>query len=118
MHVTYICMSHVTHASEWGARDPLCSNALRHIFKVLCSALQRVAACCSVSQCVEVRCKMLQWEAQDRLCSNAPCRVLQCVAVWCSVLQCGALSCSVLQCVAVCCSVLRRVALLRGVAAC
>jgi len=44
--------------------------------------------CCSVLQCVALR-----------------CFALLCVAVCCSVLQCVAVCCSVLQCVAVCCSV-------------
>jgi len=59
--------------------------------------LQRVAACCSVLQCIAVCCIALQGVA-------VRCSVLQCVAVCCSVLQCVAARCSALQCVAVCCS--------------
>ena len=59
------------------------------------SAIQCVAACCSLLQCV------------------AACAVrysvLPCVAACCSMLQHVAACCSVLQCVAVCCSVLQRV---------
>jgi len=50
--------------------------------------------CCSVLQCVAVRCSVLQ-------CAVVCCSVLQCVAVRCSVLQCVAVCCSVLQCVTV-----------------
>ena len=75
--------------------------------------------CCSVLQCVAVRCSVLQC-----------CNVLQCVAVCCrgvcvfdvddmiyscSVLQCVAMCCRVLQCVAFCCSELQRVAVLQKV---
>jgi len=76
---------------------------------VRCSALQcnnlvescHMYKCCSVLQCVEVRCS-----------------ALQCVAVRCSALQCNNLveschmykCCSVLQCVAVCCRALQCVA--------
>ena len=66
------------------------------------------ATCCSVLQCIAVRCSV--------------CSVLQRVAVEYSVLQCVAVCCSALQCVAVCCSVLQRVAaccsLLQCVAVC
>jgi len=55
-------------------------------------------ACCSLLQRVE------------RVA--ACCSVLQCVAVCCSVLQRVAVCCSVLQCVAACCSVLQSLYLL------
>jgi len=60
-----------------------------------------VAVCCSAEklgdvtgaeECVELR-------------VAACCSVLQCVAVCCRVLQCFAVCCSVLQCVVVCCIV-------------
>ena len=55
--------------------------------------------CCSVLQCVAVRCSVLSWiYAEARHIA-----LFQCVAVCCSVLQCVAVCCSVLQCVAVCC---------------
>ena len=67
-----------------------------------CCVLQRVAACCSMLQCVTV----------VLLCAAACCSVLQyaavchsCVAVWCSVLQCAPVCCSMLTCVAGCCGV-------------
>jgi len=41
--------------------------------------------CCSVLQCVVVRCSVLQHAVE----------VLQCVAVCCSALQCDAVRCSV-----------------------
>ena len=91
-----------------------------------------VAVCCSVLQCVTVRCNVLQRVAVPletcqgaysiclyslRLltqlccsvvqCGAVCCSALQCVAVCFSVLQCVAVYCSVLQCVAVCCSVLQ-----------
>ena len=59
-----------------------------------CSVLQRVAACCSVSQ---KRTANLP-EGLHVSCVAVCCNVLQCVAVCCSVLQCLAVSCSVLQC--------------------
>ena len=78
--------------------------------------LQRVAACCSVLQCVVFGC--LNELFLDHLVC---CSVLQCAAACCSMLQCVTACCSVLRlvaltnrslivyCVAVCCSVLRRV---------
>jgi len=65
---------------------------------------QRVAVCCSVLQCVAVRCSVLH-TAKDTspVAARHP---LQCAAVCCSVLQCVAVCCSVLQCIAVCCRVL------------
>jgi len=81
----------------------------------------RVAACCSVLQCVAV-CYPYQCSISIHLERVPCCSVLQCVAVCCSVLQCATLTnvvsvhtwneyrvavcCSVLQCVAECCSVL------------
>jgi len=71
---------------------------------MLYSVLQRVAACCSVLQCVA-----------ERQCESVVMVVLlgggfqQCGAACCSVLQHVAACCSVLQCVATCCSVSVRV---------
>jgi len=71
---------------------------------VRCSVLQRVAACCSLVQCVK---KSIESEGLDEEdCRKRRC-MLQCVAVCCSVLQCVAVCCSVLQCAAVCCSALQ-----------
>jgi hypothetical protein len=73
--------------------------------------MQRVAACCRVSQRVAVWCSVLQCVAvwcSVRCCVH--CSVVQCVAVLCSVVWHVAVCCSVLQCVAVCCSVLPWVA--------
>jgi len=56
--------------------------------------LRRVAACCSVLQCVAV---LHRSPKHGMFSSRSAC---------CSVLQCVAVCCSVLQCVAVCCSVL------------
>jgi len=69
------------------------------------------AVCCSVLLCVEVRLALV--EAPDEMSQKSECcSVLQCVAVRCSVLQCVAVCCSVLQCVvAVCGSVLQCAAL-------
>ena len=74
--------------------------------------------CCSVLQCVAVRCSVLQtyihtWHLV--LQSVAVCSsVLQCVQCVADVhthsASCVAVCCSVLQCVAVCCSVLHCVA--------
>jgi len=87
--------------------------ALRRV--VLRCLLRSITVCCGVSQCVAVRCSVLQCAAHIAVC----CSVLQCaarIAVCCSVLQCGnmrsaevfvAVCCSVLQCNAVCCSVLQ-----------
>ena len=71
-----------------------------------CCVLQRIAVCCSESQCIAVSCS-----------------VLQCVAASCSVLHCHAMhhkmhdesivtheECCVLQRIAACCSVLQLVA--------
>jgi len=67
----------------------------RHLYdtathRVLQCVLQRVAACCSMLQCV-------------RICGTN-CSTSCGMHVCCSVLQCVAMCCSVLQCVAVCCS--------------
>jgi len=62
-----------------------------------------VAMCCSVLQCVAVRCNVL-------LCVAMCCCALQCVAVRCNVLQRVAVRCSAVQCVAMCCSALQCVA--------
>ena len=73
------------------------------------SVLQRVAACCSVLQCVAV----------GVVVCVAVC-IAVCVAVCCSLLQllfvsqerrscCAAVCCSMLQCVAACCTVCCRV---------
>jgi len=77
---------------------------------VRCSVLQCVAflrnvlaVCCSVLQCVAVRCSALQCSAVVMFLRSvlAVCRsVLQCVAVCFSELQCVAVCCSVSQCVA------------------
>jgi len=105
--------------------------------------LQRVAACCSVLNCVSVvvACTLVGDFAKQILlqCLAVCCSVLQCVAVCCSVLQrvaaCFgssclhvgwrlyktdpvAVFCSVLQCVAVCCSVLQCVAVCCSVLQC
>jgi len=79
-------------------------------------------SCCSVLQCVAVRCSV-SWVCPSTTLQVC-CSVLQCVAVCCSVswvclstmLQvcCSVLCCSVLQCVAVCCSVLQCVAVWAG----
>jgi len=53
--------------------------------------VQRIAVCCSASQCVAVCCSVFQY-------AEVCCGVLQRVAVWCI---CVAVRCSVLQCVAV-----------------
>jgi len=60
---------------------------------VCCNALQRVAACCSVLQCVAVL------EADTG--SNLLIHGVSILQVCCSVLQCVAACCSVLQCVVV-----------------
>ena len=83
--------------------------------RLICSVLQRVAACGSVLQRVAVR-------NDIRIHGSIPIirdmTHLQCVAVCCSVLQRIAVCCSVLQCVAVCCSVLQRVAVCCSVLQC
>jgi len=61
--------------------------------------LQRVAAYCSVLQCVAMCCSV-QIESK----SYAFCENVCIVAACCSVLQCVAVCCSVLQCVEVWCS--------------
>jgi len=90
------------------------------------SVLQRVAACCSVLQCVAVGVVVCVavciavCVAVCCSCSLCPRRgalaALQCVAACCSVLQHVAVCCSVLQCVAVFVAVL--LATLQCVAAC
>jgi len=60
--------------------------------------------CCSVLQCVAVRCSVLQWDVSWIYCPPRCTSVAPVVAVCCTVLQCVAVCCSVLQCVAVCCS--------------
>jgi len=105
----------------------VCESMSMYVFTVYLESVGRyttrlytscVAGCCSVLQCVTVRC--MGWHGV----AVYGC-VLQCVTVWCSVLQCilrayidtpcnstrsALLCCSVLQCVAVCCSVLQCVA--------
>jgi len=97
---------------------------------------QRVAVCCSVLQCVAVRCGcillvsvLIKFVCCNALqcvvqCAAVCCSMLQCVAavfslylceelqpaVCCNVLQCVAMRCNVLQCVATCCNVLQCVA--------
>ena len=67
-----------------------------------CSALQRVAVCYSVLQCVsQGTCTKERWVAHHTPFTAA----VQRVAVCCTILQCVAACCSVLQCVVVCCSV-------------
>jgi len=74
-----------------------------------------VLQCLRVMQRVAVCCRYV-WNNSRHLCVAVCCSVLQCVAVRC--VQCSVLQCvadtyatshitSVLQCVAVCCSVLR-----------
>jgi len=93
-----------------------------------CSALQRVAAscsvlqctdelmsrgiesfnggvCCSVLQCVAVCCSLLQCVAVYRRAGVSRHCKFQCAAMCCSVLQCMAARGSVLQCVVTCCNV-------------
>ena len=80
-----------------------------------CSALQQVAVCYSVLQCVAV---LLQRQHMWNVCvllllllfKISCCSVLQCVAACGSVLQCFSVCFSVWQCVAVSCSVLQCVA--------
>jgi len=98
---------------------------------VCCSALQRVAVCCSVRHvCILPTATALQQRCnQTDMCGAVHCSVLQCDVVYGSVLQretwlhcancnsvaprpdcmlhCVAVSCSVLQCAAVCCKVLQ-----------
>ena len=102
-----------------------------------CSVLQRVAACCSVLQRVAACCSALHCVSAFHQSVCTPSRY--CVCVCCSVLQRGAISsikvsvCShgavcvhiggVLQCVAVCCRMVQFIAaccrvLHRRVAAC
>ena len=59
--------------------------------------LQRVAACCSVLQCVAIVCPLFVIVYHQ---SQACCSVLQFLAVCCSELQCVAACCSVLKSVA------------------
>jgi len=65
-----------------------------------------LTVCCSVLQCIAVRCCVLQ---SCRSSINLGSRHFdwRCVAVCCSVLQCIAVCCSVVQCVAVRCCVLQ-----------
>jgi len=67
------------------------------------SVLQRVAACCSVLQCVAEHCRE---GAAYHVGMTAQTGGVEdhCVAVCCSVLQCVAVCCITLQCVAMCCS--------------
>jgi len=66
--------------------------------KQYADVLQRVAVCCSVLQCVAVRCSccndLLRLDLRRLKGVKIVCR---CVAVCCSVLQCVAVRCSVLQ---------------------
>ena len=67
--------------------------------------------CCSVLQCVAVRCNMLQWDAVSYSVLPRTSSVSNlCVVACCSALQCVTACYSVLQCVAACCSVLQRAA--------
>ena len=67
--------------------------------------LQRVAVCCSVLQCIVVRCTVLQGEIWcgvleidgDVAYSGVCCNVLQCVVVYCGLLRSIVVCCSVLQ---------------------
>jgi len=68
----------------------------QHLVAVRCSALQRVAACHSVLQCVP--CIHV---------SPGPLTAQHLAAVRCIVLQCVALCCTALQCVAACYIVLQ-----------
>jgi len=69
-------------------------------------ALQCVAVCCGVLQCVAHNESQVNESCE---CSN-PFICTVCVAVCCSALQCAAVGCSALQCVAVRCSVSQCVA--------
>ena len=98
---------------------------LRTMVCLWCSMLQRVAACCSVVQCVVVGAARVE---RLRTMVFYWCSVFQCVAVCCSVLQRSAVCCGggsvsgaaennsivVVQCVAECCSVLQRIAVCCG----
>ena len=54
---------------------------------------QRIAVCCSVLQCVAVRCsECVVWMCASERLTFLQVSVLQCVAVCCSVLQCDAVS--------------------------
>jgi len=93
-------------------------------------ALQCLAVCCSVLQCVTGNGGQFLWTLEEACCSC--CSVLQCLAVCSSVSQSAALCCSVLHCAAACCSVLQSAAVccrvlqhaagccsvLRGIAVC
>ena len=85
----------------------MCANNryARQRVAVCCSVSQCVAACCSVLQCVAVCCSVLQ--SKSEVCQKVCCIVLQRVAVYHSVSQGIAACCSVLQRVAACCSVLQ-----------
>jgi len=84
------------------------------IVSVICSVLQRVAACCSVLQCG------IRMPSPTTIVL-VMCSVLRHVVACCSVLERGIrmpfpttivlVMCTVLQCVAVCCSVLQCVAM-------
>jgi len=72
------------HCRHW------CQQCFEH--HSLSIVLQRVAVCCSVSQCVEVCCSVLQCsmlasavfqETPSLLC----CSVLQCESIWCVAVQ-------------------------------
>jgi len=73
---------------------------------VCCSVLQCLTVrcvCCSVLQCVEVCCSVLLVGFETGLLKLQLCYLVRCVAVCYSVLQCVTVCCSVLQCVTVCC---------------
>jgi len=102
-----LCVLQVCCSSTLWRVSVLLHCSVLHVLKSVAfcwSSSQRVAACCSVFQCVQcvavVRSKecvyyRLLWK-RDAVCWG----VLQCVAFFCSVLQC-------MQCVAVRCSALK-----------
>jgi len=136
-------MSHVTHVNESGAGGEgrsHCTNskftegyeAVNHE-KVVAAChilLQRIAACCSVLQCVEVIANSKFTKVYESInYEKVWCSVMQPIAACCSPLRCveliartpslqkgmnlstmkrcDAVCCSVMQCVAMCCSVLQ-----------
>jgi len=90
----------------------MCSSELQWVAE--CCTIDRAsecAVCCSVLQCVAVRCSVLHGRegknvrvSTPPVCGPGLIRMIS--AVWCSLLQYVAACCSVLQCAAVCCSVL------------
>ena len=69
------------------ARTGSMYTQLIHAGLMLWRASQRATVCCSVLQCVAVRCSVLHISVVEKGTSES-CSVLQCVAVCCSVLQC------------------------------